>query len=674
MPEFPSENLLARESSPYLLQHKDNPVHWRPWGPEIFREARETNRPILLSIGYAACHWCHVMAHESFEDEDIAAVMNRLFVNVKVDREERPDVDQIYMAALHALGEQGGWPLTMFLTPDGEPFWGGTYFPNTPRYGRPGFSHILKEISRLFHEEPDKITANRQALLARLNHRPAGAGELSPEILGLAADRLIDIMDPIEGGPQGAPKFPNASLLELFWRAWKRTGEDRFRDIVLLTLRHIAQGGIYDHVGGGFSRYSVDEVWLVPHFEKMLYDNAQLVALMSDAWSVTGDPVFRERIEETIAWLSREMRDAGGAFTASLDADSDGEEGKFYVWTKDEIEAVLGAEDSALFAAHYDVTDDGNWEHKCVLTRRLRPERADEETEARLARCRETLLEARASRIRPGRDDKILADWNALMIGALAKASTVFSRPDWLEMAESAYRFISESMLRDGRLGHSWCAGQLIWPGLSSDHAGMASAALALHDATGEASYLADARKWIAILDDHYTDPDGDYFLTADDAEDLILRPRSAKDEATPNPNGVAASALVTLWLLTGEDRYRATVDRMFTAFTTDIAQNVYMTAALLNAFDFRLAPVTAVIVAPEGTDPAPLRAVLAASADPNIVTSVLAATDTLPTDHPAAGKTALGGRPTAYICQGTTCSAPVTDAEALKVLINQPR
>ncbi len=664
------ENLLAGETSPYLLQHKDNPVHWRPWGPAVFEEAKRDNKPILLSVGYAACHWCHVMAHESFENDEVAAVMNRLFVNVKVDREERPDVDQIYMAALHALGEQGGWPLTMFLTPDGEPFWGGTYFPREARYGRPAFTHILSEISRLFHEERDKIDANRAALLHRLNHRPAAAGELSPDILSVAADRLIAIMDPVEGGPQGAPKFPNASLLEVFWHAWWRTGEIHFRDIVLLTLRHIAQGGIYDHVGGGFSRYSVDEVWLVPHFEKMLYDNAQLIGLMTEAWLETGDPLFAERIEETIDWLSREMRDDGGAFTASLDADSDGEEGKFYVWTAAEIENVLGPDDAALFAAHYDVSEDGNWEGKCILTRRQCPERADQQIEIRLKTCREKLLNARSTRLRPGRDDKVLADWNALMIAALARASSVFERPDWLDLARQAYRFVTGSMLHLGRLGHSWCAGRLVWPGLASDHAAVTAAAIALHEATGNPGYITDAILGIDTLDQHYADPDGGYFLTAEDARDLIVRPRSGKDEATPSPNGVAAAALVRLWLLTGQDRYRETADRLFNAHAAEIAQNVYASASLLNAFDIRLNPVTAILITPNDARSDPehgaMHRVLVESTNPNLVILVMETTDRLPDSHPAAGKTAIDDHPTAYVCHGMSCSAPVTNAEAL--------
>src|SRR5271168_1908835 len=364
-------NRLARETSPYLLQHKNNPVDWWAWGPEALAHAKKIGKPILLSVGYAACHWCHVMAHESFEDDGTAGVMNELFVNIKVDREERPDIDQIYMAALHHLGEQGGWPLTMFLTPDGEPIWGGTYFPRASRYGKPAFVDVLREIARLFREEPQKIEQNRAALMARLAGaaRKPGTVTIGVAELNNAAQQLGGIIDPVNGGTRGAPKFPQAALFELLWRAGLRTGEARYFGAVDITLHHICEGGIYDHLGGGFARYSVDECWLVPHFEKMLYDNAQLLELLAIAYQGLGKPLYRQRAQETIAWLRREMTIGEGAFSASLDADSEGEEGKFYVWSYEEVMQELGTEDGAFFARHYDVTPQGNFEGHNILNR-----------------------------------------------------------------------------------------------------------------------------------------------------------------------------------------------------------------------------------------------------------------------------------------------------------------
>ena len=467
-PNTSHTNRLAAETSPYLLQHQHNPVDWRPWGPEALAEAQQANKPILLSVGYAACHWCHVMAHESFEDDATAAVMNALFVNIKVDREERPDIDQIYMNALHLLGEQGGWPLTMFLTPKGEPVWGGTYFPKEARYGRAAFTDVLREIARLFAEEPDRILKNRDALMARLAEKARPHGKV---VVGLAeldrvADGIARAIDPQNGGLRGAPKFPQCALFELLWRAGERapaeesptrTAAPALLGRVLLTLEHISEGGIYDHLGGGFSRYSVDEHWLVPHFEKMLYDNAQLLELLAVAHARTGHPLFRERAAETVGWLAREMTTPEGAFSASLDADSEGEEGKFYVWSLAEMEAVLGAEDTAFFAAQYDVTPEGNFEGHNILNRLKDLPRSMEspgpapDEAARLAMLRGKLLEEREKRIRPGLDDKVLADWNGLMIAALANAGALLGEPGWIAMAARAFRFIAADMVRGDR-------------------------------------------------------------------------------------------------------------------------------------------------------------------------------------------------------------------------------
>src|SRR5882724_3200670 len=461
------ENRLARETSPYLLQHRHNPVDWWPWGPDALAEAKRANKPILLSVGYAACHWCHVMAHESFEDGDTAQVMNELFVNIKVDREERPDIDQIYMSALHHLGEQGGWPLTMFLTPKGEPVWGGTYFPKTSRYGRAAFVDVLREVSRLFREEPNKIGQNRDALMERLEAkaRPAGKVVIGAGDLYQLATQIAGAFDPNHGGLRGAPKFPNSALYELVWRAGLRTGDQRFLKLIEHTLEHICEGGIYDHLGGGFSRYSVDERWLVPHFEKMLYDNAQLLELLALVHRQAGNPLFRQRAVETVGWLSREMTTGDGAFSASLDADSEGEEGKFYVWSLAEVEQALGPDDAALFVQHYDVTAEGNFEGLNIINL-LKHLPRSMDIEAKLAMLRQKLFMLREGRIRPGLDDKVLADWNGLMIAALANAGAMLDQPDWIKQADRALDFIAQSMTRGDRLGHSWRDGRLLYPGL----------------------------------------------------------------------------------------------------------------------------------------------------------------------------------------------------------------
>jgi hypothetical protein len=669
LPQTPPapENRLAQETSPYLLQHKDNPVAWWAWGPEALAEAKRTQKPILLSVGYAACHWCHVMAHESFEDDDTARVMNELFVNIKVDREERPDIDQIYMAALHHLGEHGGWPLTMFLTPDGEPIWGGTYFPKTSRYGKPAFVDVLREIARIFRDEPQKIEQNRSALMERLaaTARQSGTVSIGRAELDNAARQLGGLIDPVNGGTRGAPKFPQAALFELLWRAGLRTGETRYFAAVEITLDHICEGGIYDHLGGGFSRYSVDERWLVPHFEKMLYDNAQLLELLAIAHKRSGKALYRQRAYETVVWLKREMTTAEGAFCASLDADSEGEEGKFYIWSYDEILRLLGIEAGEFFARHYDVTPAGNFEGHTILNR-LKPQPRSDADEQRLAALRVKLLAARDARVRPGLDDKTLADWNGLMIAALSNASLLFEEPSWRDMAVRAFDFVARAMSKGDRLGHSWRQGQLKFPGLASDFAAMIRAALALHEATGEQRYLEQALAWQHALDRDYANAaTGTYYLTAADAEGLVVRPAATTDEATPNHNAVAADNLIRLALMAGDDTWREKADRLIAAIASQAVENLYMHMALLNAIDLRLRGAE-IVVAGEGARADALLA--AARALPPLDRVVLHAPSpaALRSGHPAREKLKAASEPAAFICVGETCSLPVTDPAGL--------
>ena len=667
-------NLLHRETSPYLLQHADNPVHWNSWGPEALDRAKTENKPILLSIGYAACHWCHVMAHESFEDEAIAALMNDLFVNVKVDREERPDLDQIYQSALQLFGQHGGWPLTMFLTPDGEPFSGGTYFPPENRFGRPGFPEVLRNIAEIYRTKPEKVRENVASLsgsLSRFFESAAGPG-IPIEAIDHAAALLLKEIDPINGGVGGAPKFPNPSILELLWRGFKRTEDTAYRDAVALTLDRMCEGGIYDHLGGGFARYATDATWLVPHFEKMLYDNAQLIDLLVLAWQETKNPLYVNRVRETVGWALREMVAEGGGFAATLDADSDGEEGRFYVWSEPEIDVLLGG-DAALFKRVYDVTPAGNWEGRTILNRSHLTELPGQSDEAVLAKCRQVLLAARTHRVWPGWDDKVLADWNGLMIAALAGAGSVFDEPEWIAAARRAFDFVTTAMTSaDGRLGHSWRKGELKHSATLDDYANMIRAALALFEATGESATIEAAERWAAIVDAHYWDEaGGGYFFTADDAEALIVRTKNAADNATPSGNGTMAGALSRLYYLTGNDACRERAEAVIAAFAGELARNLFPLGTLLNATEF-LARAVQIVIIGDRAEPKTQALISAAMTSPlpNRVLQVVSADLELSPGHPAAGKGDINGAPTVYVCRNATCSRPLTDAVELRTIL----
>ncbi len=669
-------NDLKHAASPYLQQHAGNPVHWRQWTPETLAEARADDKPILLSVGYAACHWCHVMAHESFEDQATADVMNALFVNIKVDREERPDVDGLYMAALHALGQRGGWPLTMFLTPDAAPFWGGTYFPKTARYGQPAFVTVLKSVEHAFRTKPDQVAENTRALLSHVGAEGEETGaDFTTADMNELARQLVRHMDPVNGGMQGAPKFPNPQILEFLWRAADR-GVAGCRDQVVRTLERMSQGGIYDHLGGGYARYSVDERWLVPHFEKMLYDNAQLLELLALAAVETGDPLFAERARETVGWLRREMSTPDGAFCASLDADSEGQEGKFYVWQADEIAAVLG-EDAAVFAAAYDVTPEGNFEDPhggatANVLNRLRRAPDDAAAEARLASMRERLLAHRAGRVRPGLDDKVLADWNGLMIAALARAGVALGEPGWVDDAARAYAAIMDMMAeRDGgrlRLAHSRRGTATVRPAFALDHAAMARAALALAEARGAAAerdYAGEAAALLDALLALHRDPAGGLLaMAAADAGDVILRLKPTTDDAIPNAHPVALDAMLRLAALTGTDRWREAADALLAAMAGAVRANAIGHVGTLNALDFRLRAAEIVVA---GADHAALRdTALAASWLTRTVLDLVEAT-TLPPDHPARAQAAAAGSGAAFVCRAGACSLPIHDAAALR-------
>ena len=665
-------NLLAQSTSPYLLQHKDNPVHWRQWGPEALEEARAANKPILLSIGYAACHWCHVMAHESFENPATAAVMNELFVNIKVDREERPDIDSIYQTALNMMGEQGGWPLTMFLTPQGEPYWGGTYFPPEAKFGKPAFADLLREVAKLYRENGEQVTKNTQTLrngLTQLFEQNRPGQQLDPMTLDAAMKRLCQQIDVFHGGLLGAPKFPNVPVVELMWRAYLNTGMPQFQHAVDMSLTNMCQGGLYDHLGGGFARYSVDDRWFVPHFEKMLYDNAQLVDVLSLVWLHTRNPVHKARVEETVGWALREMLVEGGAFAASIDADSEGVEGKFYVWSEAEIDEQLG-KDAQLFKQVYDVRPEGNWEGKNILHRLRAPVPLPAVQEGKLNALREKLFVERAKRVKPMRDDKVLADWNGLMIYALAQAADAMNRVDWQAAAVKAFWFIADTMGSGSKLMHSWRAGKIGAAGLADDYANMARAALALYEITGHPPYLEKAIAWAQTLNDDFWRMDiGGYALTPASGDPLIVRVRTVMDGATPATNGTMMHVLARLSMLTGDVAHAQRLGVLTQVFAEDSRRQPVSAATYFNGFDSILRAVQIVVVAPRN-DPgiAPFREVFRRMSLPNKVVTVVPPGENLHPTHPANGKGQINGRVTVYLCAGQVCSPPVTDPNQLEL------
>ena len=665
------ENLLGRETSPYLLQHKDNPVHWHAWGEDAFQRALAEDKPVLLSIGYAACHWCHVMAHESFESPEIAALMNAKFVNIKVDREERPEIDTIYMSALAMMGQRGGWPLTMFLTPEKMPFYGGTYFPPEARFGHPAFPDVLNGAADLYAKEKDKIRQNVAAIkdgLQRMSEAPpkGHAGIYGPAQIDAVAEQALGLMDDINGGTRGAPKFPQPVFLGLLWRAYKRGGEERFRIAVTNTLTHMSQGGIYDHLGGGYARYSTDEIWLAPHFEKMLYDNAQLIELLAEVHAETGAPLFEQRLRESIHWSLAELRQDGGAFAGTLDADSEGAEGTFYVWTEAEIDTALG-DAAAAFKDVYGVTGGGNWEGKTILNRLDHLDLGEADEEAALAAARLRLRAVRARRERPGLDDKILTDWNGLMIAALARAGAMFAEVAWIDAARDAFQFVAGLESDAGRLRHSSRLGIQKDTDVIDDYAQMIRAALALYQATMAPEYLQAAQRWTGTANDYFWDAnDGGYYFSPDDAADVIVRTRTASDNATPAGNGTMVENLARLYFLTGEADHLVRAEAIIDLFGRQPPDQYLGMPGILNGYDFLSAAVQVVVVG-EGEAVQALAQVARASGHPNLVLLQMEDGAALPPGHPAAGKTAIDGRAAVYVCVGTTCGLPVSEPEDLK-------
>jgi uncharacterized protein YyaL (SSP411 family) len=659
-------NLLAQSTSPYLLQHKDNPVHWMAWGPDALQEAKQSGKPILVSIGYAACHWCHVMAQESFEDAETAALMNAQFVNIKIDREERPDLDTMFQTALNMMGEQGGWPLTIFLTPDGEPYWGGTYFPPEPKFGKPAFKDVLQEVGRLYRENGEQVAKNTQTIRAGLQrafetNRPGA--QMDPGTLEAAMKRLCQQFDVFHGGLLGAPKFPNVPVIELLWRAYANSGLTQFRQAVDMTLTNMCQGGIYDHLGGGFARYAVDESWFVPHFEKMLYDNAMMVDVLTTVWLYSKNALYRARIEETVSWVLRDMVVEGGGFASSLDADTDGKEGAFYTWSEAEIDAVLG-KDSTLFKQAHDIRPEGNWEGRNIVHRLRAPLGLPAVQEGKLNALREKLFNKRNERTKPTRDDKVLADWNGLMIHALANAAEALNRADWQAAAVKAFWFVANSMSSGDRLVHSCRNGQAGPAAIADDYAQMSRAALTLYEMTGYRPYLEKALAWVGTLDAHFWRADiGGYALTADDAEAGLVRVRTILDGATPSANSIMIQVHARLLSITGNQQHAERYSVIVRAFADDARRQPAAAATFFNGFDLLLRAFEIVIFGDRNSPvTAAFRDVFRRANLMNRIVMHVSPGEHLPDGHPAASKGAVDGKVTVYVCSGQTCSLPVTD------------
>ncbi len=675
-------NRLAQETSPYLLQHKDNPVDWYPWGEEALERARTEDRPILLSVGYSACHWCHVMERESFEDEATAQLMNEHFVNVKVDREERPDIDSIYMSAVQAMTRHGGWPMTVFMTPDGAPFYGGTYFPPVPSRGMPSFKQLLLSLADAYENRRGEVLESAGSIREYLQSATGASAPrtgLSGELLDNASASLLGQLDNRFGGFDGAPKFPQTMNLEVLLRHYARTGDRAARAGVEHTCRQMANGGIYDQLGGGFARYSVDEYWLVPHFEKMLYDNALLARLYLEVYQATGDDFFRRIAEETLDYVARDMTDPEGGFYSAEDADSEGEEGKFYVWTPEEIEGALEPDEAKLATRFWDVTGRGNFEGKNILNVPRPPEAVAtefgipaEELWQRIVHIREKLYAEREKRVRPGRDEKVLAAWNGLMLRAFALAARVLDREDYRGIAEKNASFLLEKLKVNGRLRRSYKDGRARFNGYLEDYACVADGLVELYEATFETRWLSEAGALADAINELFWDAEGGVFYdTAADHEELVTRPRDVYDNASPSGNSVAVDVLLRLSVLLEREDYRERAEAVLEDLSGAIARIPGAFGRLLSALDFHLSTPyeVALIGGPDAPDTKTLLNAVYSAYLPNKVVAGRAEDDEeaarlvpLLADRPM-----REGKATAYVCVNYACQRPTTDPEELK-------
>ena len=672
-------NRLINETSPYLLQHAHNPVDWYAWGDEAFEKARSEDKPVLVSIGYSACHWCHVMEHESFEDDATAAIMNEHFVNIKVDMEERPDVDQIYMNFVQLTTGRGGWPMNVFLTPDKRPFYGGTYFPPVSRYNMPSWPQILTSIAEAYRDRRAELETSANEIVGELQKMSVveTAGALSIEMLEAAFTSFSRTFDTVNGGFGGAPKFPPAMSLEFLLRYHDRTGDDRALAIVRQTCEKMARGGIYDQLGGGFHRYAVDAIWLVPHFEKMLYDNAQLIRVYLHAFQVTGDEFCKRIAIETLEYVRREMLDDSGGFYSAQDADSEGEEGKFFVWTAAEIAEILGEEDARIFSTFYDVSEAGNFEEKNILNVRSPAamvaktlEITEEQLSRVLERGREMLLVVREKRIKPNRDEKVLTAWNGLMLAAFADAAAVLRSDEYLEIAVNNAEFIMSQLQRDGRLLRTWKDGAAKLNGYIEDYANVADGLIELYQVSGQVKYLIEAKRFADVMIVEFWDQEnGGFFFTSNDHEDLIVRNKDFYDNATPSGNSVGADVLLRLAKLTGEDKYERFAVTVLKLAASQIRRHSQGFGRALSALEFYLGDTKEIVIIGEkGND---LAQSVLSKYRPNSVVVLSDSPETDATTIPLLkDRGTVEERATAYVCENFVCQRPVTTIEDLKPLI----
>jgi len=675
-------NRLAQETSPYLRQHAHNPVDWYPWGGEALDRARREDKPVLLSVGYSACHWCHVMERESFENEEIAALMNRLFVNIKVDREERPDVDQIYMQAVQSMTGRGGWPMTVFLTPEGVPFYGGTYFPPVDRHGMPAFPRVLQAIADAYQSRRGEVVESGRQLLDSMRqaeHLRRSGSLLTDEILFGAYQGFSQEFDERDGGFGGAPKFPQPMNWEFMLRFWRRTNNARALDMTRVTLTRMARGGMYDQLGGGFHRYSVDAHWVVPHFEKMLYDNAQLASLYLHGWLATGDAEYRRIAEETLDYIAREMTHERGGFFSAQDADSEGVEGKFFVWSPDEIQAVLEDPEMARAAlAYWGVNDGPNFEGHHILVVPREPDAvaaelgiSRERLEELLGAARERLYEAREKRVHPGLDDKVLASWNGLALAAFAEAGRALGRPDYIRLAVRNAEFLTSAMVREGRLLRSWKDGDAKIKGYLEDYAAVGLGLLSVYEATFDRRWLDESRRLAEEALRLFWDAEKEVFFdTGSDQEALVVRPRNLFDNAVPSGNSLTIDGLLRLAILFDEDRYQAVALKALRPLADLMGRHPSGFGRYLSALDFHLAavPEIAVIWPASGAASAtPLLETIFGHFRPNRVVVGAQEGDPAISGLPLlSDRGTVGGRATVYVCRRYVCERPVTEAEDL--------